>query len=173
MPTDWVWRDGIRYSFHENGNWKKSRVTILTLDKIEFETDCNKRQGRSLYHDKGVISNEYMLFISFSCLITLARTSSTMLTSNGEVDFPEAYQFCWPFQWTIFWFHWFSLLFSLLYFINLHSNLYYIFFLLLILSLVCSSSLDVWVVNLSYLLEIFFNVATTHLYCYSGKAVSR
>ena len=140
--------------------------TSFLVDSLGFSTYRN--------NDSFTFSfSIWMLYISFSCLITLARTSSTMLTSNGEVDFPEAYQFCWPFQRTIFWLHWCSLLFSLLYFIILHSNLYYIFFLLLMLSLVCSSSLDVWVVNLSYLLEIFFNVATTHLYRYSRKAVSR
>ena len=35
--------EGLKKIFHANGDQKKAGVTILISDKIDFETDCEKR----------------------------------------------------------------------------------------------------------------------------------
>lgn len=43
---------------HSNGNQKKARVATLTIDKIDFKTDSNKRWRMVLHNDKGVNQQE-------------------------------------------------------------------------------------------------------------------
>lgn len=42
---------------HEKGSEKKARISLLISDRIDFKTDYNKRQIRTLYNHKGKKSN--------------------------------------------------------------------------------------------------------------------
>ena len=45
---------GWKRIYHANGYEKKARVAILKLDKIDFKTDCNKKQEGHYIIKKGI-----------------------------------------------------------------------------------------------------------------------
>ena len=54
---------GWKKIFHANGNEKKVEVAVLISDRIDFKTDCNKSQRRTLY-DNRVDPGEDITFIN-------------------------------------------------------------------------------------------------------------
>ena len=51
--------EGLENIFHANRDQKKAGVAILISDKIDFKTDCGKRQRRSLHNDQRINPRRY------------------------------------------------------------------------------------------------------------------
>ena len=54
---------GWKKNFHANRDQKKAGVAILISDKIDFKTDCGKRQRRSLHNDQRINPRRYNNYI--------------------------------------------------------------------------------------------------------------